>query len=248
MLSNSGEDLEKMISDLHRESLKVGLKMNMKKTKIMYNKHLTRRQIMIGNEALELVEEYTYLGQMVIANPAHEKEIRKRIGMGWSAFGKHNLVMNSNLPLSMKRKVYNQCIIPVLTYGLETWRLTKELERKLRSAQRGMKRKMLGITWRDRKRASWIRELTKVEDILVKIKNEKWKWVGHVMETSDNRRTTRVTEWLPRHGRRNQGRQRARWRDEIRAFAGPSWSSLTSDRDRWRMLVKSFVLQWTSNG
>ncbi len=41
LLSNSGEDLEKMISDLHRESLKVGLKMNMKKTKIMYDKHLT---------------------------------------------------------------------------------------------------------------------------------------------------------------------------------------------------------------
>ncbi len=81
LLSNSGEDLEKMISDLHRESLKVGLKMNMKKTKIKYNKHLIGRQIMIGNEVLELVEECTYLGQMVSANRVHEKEIR-RIGMG----------------------------------------------------------------------------------------------------------------------------------------------------------------------
>ncbi len=100
---------------------------------------------------MELVKEYTYLGQMVSANPVHEKEIRRRIGMGWSAFGKQNLVMNSNLPLSLKRKVYNQCILPVLTNGLETWRLTKESERKLRSAQRGMERRMLGITWRDRK-------------------------------------------------------------------------------------------------
>ncbi len=178
MLSNSWEDLEKMISDLHRESLKVGLKMNMKKTKILYNKHLTGRQIMIGSEALELVEEYTYLGQMVSANPAHEKEIRRRIRMGWSAFGKQNLVMNSNLPLSMKRKVYNHSILLVLTYGLETWRLTKELGRKLRSAQRGMERRMLSIAWRDRKRASWIREQTKVEDILVTIKNKKWTWEG----------------------------------------------------------------------
>ncbi len=70
-----------MISDLHRESLKVGLKMNMKNTKIMYNKHLIGWQMMIGNEALELVEEYTYFGQMVSGNPAHEKEIRRRIGM-----------------------------------------------------------------------------------------------------------------------------------------------------------------------
>ncbi len=86
---------------------------------------------MIGNEALELVEEYTYLGQMVSANPAHEKEIRRRIGMGWSPFGKQNHVMNSYLPLSLKGKVYNQCILPVLTYGSESWCLTKELERKL---------------------------------------------------------------------------------------------------------------------
>ncbi len=76
LLSNSGEDLDKMISDLHRESLKVCLNMNWKMKKIMYNKYLIRRQTMIGNEALELVEEYTYLGQMVSANPAHEKEIR----------------------------------------------------------------------------------------------------------------------------------------------------------------------------
>ncbi len=101
---------------------------------------------MIGNEALELVEEYTYLGQMVSANPAHGKEIRRRIGMGWSAVSKQNLLMNSNLPLSLKRKVYNHCILPVLMYGLETWRLTKELERKLRSVKMGMERRMLGIT------------------------------------------------------------------------------------------------------
>ncbi len=88
----------------------------------------------------------------------------------------------------------------------------------------------------------------KVEDILVTIKNKKWTWAGHIMRRRDNRWTTRVTEWQPMNGRRNQGRHRVRWRDEIRAFAGTSWSSLTSDRERWRMLEKAFVLQWTSNG
>ncbi len=68
---------------------------------------------------------------MVSANPEHEKEIRRRIGMGWSSFGEQNLVMNSNLPLSLKRKVYNQCTLLALTYGSGTWRPTKELERKV---------------------------------------------------------------------------------------------------------------------
>ncbi len=102
---------------------------------------------------------------------------------------------------------------------------------------------MLGITWRDRKRVSWIREHIKVEDILVRIRNKKWTWAGHIMRRRDNRWTTRVTDWQPRNGRRSQGRQRVRWRDEIRAFAELSWSSLTSDRERWRILGKAFVLQ-----
>ncbi len=66
---------------------------------------------------------------------------------------------------------------------------------------------MLHITWRDKKRALWIREQTKFEDILMTIKNKKWIWAGHVMRRSDNRWTTRVTEWQPRNGRRNQGIQ-----------------------------------------
>ncbi len=79
-----------------------------------------------------------------------------------------------------------------------------------------------GCNRRARKRASWIREQTKVEDIVVTIKKKKWSWAGHVMRRRDNRWTTRVTEWQPKNGRRNQGRQRVRWRDEIRVFAGPS--------------------------
>ncbi len=56
---------------------------------------------------------------------------------------------------------------------------------------------MLGITWRDKKRASWIREQTKVEDILMTIKNKKWTWAGHVMSRRDNRWTMREAkqEW-----------------------------------------------------
>ena len=59
------------------------------------------------------------------------------------------------------------------TSGSETWSLKKILERKLQSAQREMERIMLGITWRDRRRASWIREQTKVEDMLSTNKRKK---------------------------------------------------------------------------
>ncbi len=56
---------------------------------------------MIVKEALKVVEEYTYPGQRVSANPAHEKEIRRKIRKGYSVFDKHNL-MNGSLTLSEK--------------------------------------------------------------------------------------------------------------------------------------------------
>ncbi len=187
------------------------------------------------------------MGQTVGANPAHEKEIKKRIGMGWNTLGKLGDIMNSNLPLSLKRRVYNQCVLPVLTYGSETWHLTKEQERKLRSSQRGMERKMLGVTRRDRKRATWIREQTKVEDILTTIKMREWSWAGHITCRTDNRWTKRVTEWQPRRCERSHCRQRARWRDENTTFAGAGWSTLCLT-ERWKGLGKAFVLMWTTNG
>ena len=50
----------------------------------------------------------------------------------------------------LKRKVYNQCVIPAMTYRCETWKLTKRTEKLLRIAQRTMERAMLGITMRDK--------------------------------------------------------------------------------------------------
>ncbi len=66
-------------------------------------------------------------------------------------------------------------------------------------------------------------------------KRKEMGWVSHVMPGIENRWTTKVTEWQPRNWRR-QERQRTRWRDEVRAFAGAILSTRASLRERWRML------------
>ena len=76
------------------------------------------------------------------------------------------------------------------------------MENELGSAQRGMERSMLVISLRDRKRGSWIREKTKVKDILVAIKEQKWRWAGHVARREDNRWSKRLTDWTPREGKK----------------------------------------------
>ena len=106
-------------------------------------------------------------------------------------------VLKSKLPICLKRKVYNQCVIPAMTYGCETWKLTKRTENLLRIAQRAMERAMLGVTLRDRHRSTWIRAKTRVKDIIQVIKQQKWRWAGHVARMADSRCTKRITDWCP---------------------------------------------------
>ena len=56
--------------------------------------------------------------------PDKEIEIQRRIALRWQAFDRANSVLPSKLPISLKRKVCNQRILPVMTYGSETWNLT----------------------------------------------------------------------------------------------------------------------------
>ena len=85
--------------------------------------------------------------------------------------------------------------------------------------QRAHERIMLNITWRDHKTAEWIREQTKIRDILEVISNAKWTWAGHVARRDENRWTTKLTTWEPRGQypghTRNRGRQKTRWRDDL---------------------------------
>lgn len=61
-------------------------------------------------------------------------------------------------------------MLPLMTYGAETWCLNKQLESKLMSAQWAMQRIVVGVTLKDRTRGSFISEQTIVEDIIVHIK------------------------------------------------------------------------------
>lgn len=63
LFNNDGDELQNMIEDLDRESLKVGLKMNRQKTKIMFNSLAKKQEFKINNERLECAKEYVYLEQ-----------------------------------------------------------------------------------------------------------------------------------------------------------------------------------------
>ena len=107
--------------------------------------------------------------------------------------------------------------------------------------------KYLNIIWRDRKTTQWIREKTKVRDIMETVSKLKWEWAGHIARRTDNRCTTRITDWTPRGYTRKQGRQKTRWRDDLDSF-NKRWSRIAADRKRWRELRKAYAQQRTVNG
>ena len=74
-------------------------------------------------------------------------------------FGKYKeILQNKEMPNNLKRRVFNQCIIPTMTYGCQTWTLTKDIVNKMVVSQRKMERKMLGIKQIDRIPNSTIRD------------------------------------------------------------------------------------------
>ena len=170
--------------------------------------------------------------------------MKRRIGQGWSAFCKlDNIMRDKNVPMRLKRKVFNECILPVMTYGCETWSLSNTQLEKLVTTQRKMERIMIGVTLKDRKSTEWIRKQSGLTDIIRSIRESKHRWAGHVARRRDNRWTIRITEWIPHGNKRPRGRPRTRWCDDLIQYVGPTWSHIARDRKLWQACREGFLLR-----
>ncbi|XP_060528309.1 uncharacterized protein LOC132703200 [Cylas formicarius] len=108
-------------------------------------------------------------------------EITGRINLTWIAFGKLSYIYrNPTIPVNLKKKVYNMCILSVTT-RLETVALTVGSANRLRVCQRAIERTMLGVSLRERIRNEEIRRTTRVCDVVVVVVVEdslRWRCAG----------------------------------------------------------------------
>ena len=138
LITTTVRDMEKQLILINEESKNVGLKIHRGKTKYMTNFN-TKKKIIVEGTEIERVEEYKYLGQNIEMVDKTLKETLKRIRAGWVAFGNYKEIFTDrDLPINLKRKTFNTCIIPAITYGCETWTMTKGIEQKLKVCQRSM--------------------------------------------------------------------------------------------------------------
>lgn len=240
-------ELQEMLEELQRESAKIGLTMNLSKTKVMTPDNL---QVHIGDQTVENVEEYVYLGHCIkLGKENQTAEIKRRVRLTWAAAGKLSHVLrNRTIPINLKRKVFNTCLLPVMTYGMETMTLTVKSANKLRTTQRAIERTMLGIGLRDHITNENIRQRTKVEDVITRIAHLKWSWVGHVARQDDLRWSRRIVQWRPRLHKRNVGRPQLRWLDDIKNKVGNRWHQLAQNKETWKNIGETYVQEWTVKG
>ena len=139
-------------------------------------------------------------------------------------------------------------VTSIFLYVCESWTLTAELQRRIQATEMRCYRKILHISYKDhvtneKVRAKIQQAIGLHEDLLTIVKRRKLQWYGHVSRSSGLTKT--VLQGTVNWGRR-QGRQRKRWEDNIREWAGQEFGKsqrAVENREKWRKLVaKSSVV------
>ena len=121
VIANSTFNLQEMLQDIHDISKPVGLKVHLEKTKVMCNKHVNKNDVIVDGKKIEEVNEYICLEQMVTKDQDQVQEMKRRIGQGWNTFcNLNNITLDKNVPMRLKRKAFNECVLPVMEYGCGT--------------------------------------------------------------------------------------------------------------------------------
>ncbi|KAK0417896.1 hypothetical protein QR680_013267 [Steinernema hermaphroditum] len=143
------------------------------------------------------------------------------------------------LYICWKRRLHDQCILPAMLYGCETWALTQAAQRKLAAGQRRMERRVVGVRLLDKKSNDWLRGVTKFTDVVEAAKKRKWNYAWKLANEASGKWSRQLEEWRP-PVTRPLGRPRTRWRDDFAKKLGTA---------RWQQRAREESHQeWANNG
>ena len=112
VVANSNAGLQRIMEILNKTSEKYGMKINLKKTKVMRisRKEGSKITINIDGVKLEQVKQFNYLGSTITEDCKSNSEIRRRIILGKEAFNKNNELLRGKLELSLKKRLIKTII------------------------------------------------------------------------------------------------------------------------------------------
>ena len=250
LVADSYEKLQNLIDALDRASQEKGLNINMKKTKVMVvtkEKQSPKIDMKINNHSIEQVEvqieqvdQFNYLGSIVNFEGRCEEDIKKRIILAKNAYGKiRNLVTNSKISLKTRRRFIKCYVWSVLMYGCETWTMGKADEQRIQAAEMWFYRRMLKVSWTERRTNEEILEMADVErEIISTIKKRQMRFLGHVMRRNglENLCITGKLE-----GRKPRGRPHFKYLDQFtsKEIKATHIIQSTNLRDKWQTMISN---------
>ena len=105
---------------MKEESEKVGLKLNIQKTKIMASVPITSWQT--DGEITEIVSDFTFLGSKITVDGDCSHEIKKHLLLGRKVMTNLDSIFKSrDITLSTKVHLVKAMVFPVVIYGCESW-------------------------------------------------------------------------------------------------------------------------------
>ena len=111
------------------ESEKVGLKLNIQKTKIMVSGPITSWEI--DGETVETVSDFIFLGSKITADGDCSHEIKRRLLLGRKVMiNLDSLFKSRDITLPTKVRLVKAMVFPVVTYGCESWTIKKAERRR----------------------------------------------------------------------------------------------------------------------
>ena len=126
LMAESEEGLNSFLMKVKEESEKVGLKLNIQKTKIMASGPIASWQI--DGETMETVTDFLFLGSKITADGDCSHEIKRCLFLGRKAMTNTDSILKSrDITLPTKIHLLKAIVFPVVMYGYESW-TTKKAE------------------------------------------------------------------------------------------------------------------------
>ena len=123
-MAESEEELKSLLMKAKEESEKVGLKLNIQKTKIMASVPITSWQI--DGETVETVLDFIFWGSKLSADGDCSHEIKRHLLLGRKVMTNLDSIFKSkNITLSTKVRLVKAMVFPVVMYGCESWTVKK---------------------------------------------------------------------------------------------------------------------------